>query len=131
MSWSLQKTFMGGFEMRLRSCLGALALVFSIGSVPVFAFDRNQDQGERSRDGHTAIHNGDSNYPQDTRGYQNNEREREREWREYLKQQKKAHKEWAKASREEQKDFDKYLREREKDRRESNRETDKEYRETC
>ena len=90
-----------------------MALAFVIGSVPVFAADRDQDRGERSRDGREEIDRGDRSSPDSIRGSENNQRERE--WREYLKARNKSYKEWAKANREEQRDFDKYLRERAKD----------------
>ena len=100
----------------LKSWLWILALAFVIGSVPVFAADRNQDRGEHSRDGREAIDSGDRSSPNSISGSENNQRERE--WREYQKARNKSYKEWTKANREEQKDFEKYLREREKDMRE-------------
>jgi hypothetical protein len=99
--------------MRIKSWLWILVLAFFIGSVPVFAIDRDQDRGERSRDGREDISRGDRS----SENYQS-----EREWREYLKARNKSYKEWAKANREEQRDFDKYLRERAKDSRGENRE---------
>jgi hypothetical protein len=98
--------------MRLKFWLWILALAFLIGSVPVFAVGRDQDQGDHSRDSHQDIGRGDKssgNY------------EHEKEWREYQKARNKSYKEWTKANREEQKDFEKYLREHEKDSREANR----------
>jgi hypothetical protein len=99
--------------MRLKSWLWILALAFLVGSVPVFAADRNQDRDDRSRDGRADISRGDRS----SENYQ-----REREWREYLKARNKSYRDWAKANREEQRDFDRYLRERAKDSREENRE---------
>ena len=129
--------------MRLKSRLWISVLVFLIGSVSVVAFDRDQNQGERSREGRESSHRDDRTPPQGMRGSENNradEGERDKQWREYLKERNKAYKERAKANREEQNDFDRYrrerekdmreeAREREKDRRESVREADKDYRE--
>jgi hypothetical protein len=112
--------------MWLKSWLSIFALAFVLGSVPVFAADRNQDRGEYSRDGREAIDSGDRSSPDSIRGSEN--KQYEREWREYQKARNKSYKEWTKASREEQKDFEKYLREREKDMRENGREADREYR---
>jgi hypothetical protein len=106
--------------MRLKYLLWILALAFLIGSVPVFAIDRDQDRGERSRDGRETIDGGDRNSPDSIRRSENNQRERD--WREYLKARNRSYKEWTKANREEQRDFDRYLRERARDSREENRE---------
>ena len=103
--------FEEGIKMRIKSWLWILALAFLIGSVPVFAADRDQDRGEHSRDGREAIDSGDRSSPDSISGSENNQRERE--WREYQKARNKSYKEWTKANREEQKDFEKYLRERE------------------
>jgi hypothetical protein len=107
--------FEEGIEMRLKTWFWIFALPFVLGSVPVFAADRDQDRGE-------AIDSGDRSSPNGISGSENNQRERE--WREY-----QSDKEWTKANREEQKDFEKYLREREKDMRENGREADGQYRE--
>ena len=77
--------------MRLKSWLWILALAFLIGSVPVFAFDSDQDRGERSRDDREAIDSGDRNSPNNIRGSENNQRERD--WRDYLKARNKSYKE--------------------------------------
>ena len=115
--------------MRIKSWIWILALAFVIGSVPVFAADRDQDRGEHSRGGREAIDSGDRSSPNNISGSENNQRERE--WRDYQKARNKSYKEWTKANREEQKDFEKYLREREKYMRENGREADRQYRETA
>jgi hypothetical protein len=124
---------MEGVEMRIKLWLWISALALFMVSVPVFSLNRSQDQGDRSRGGREAMQRGE-----DTRGYERTQSDRE--WREYLKEQRKAYKEQAKASREEQRDFERYLRERRKDtredirdrardNRESGRDSDREYRE--
>jgi hypothetical protein len=119
--WSAH--FEEGIEMRLRSWFWIFALAFVLGSVPVFAADRDQDRGEYSRDGREAIDGGDRNSMDSARGSEN--QQYEKEWREYQKARNKSYKEWTKANREEQKDFERYLREREKDMRKNGREADR------
>jgi len=104
--------------MRLKSWLWISVFALLISSVLVFA----QDRGNQSKKGRDAMDHPNSSYPDGNRGWGNDESERE--WREYLKQQKKAYKERAKASREEQKEYEKYLREQRKDRREDYRDED-------
>jgi len=97
--------------MRFKSWFWVCALAFLIGSVPLLASDRDRDRGD-SRDG---------NYGEEwhstgwTRGFgngwQDEGREHEREWREYLRWRNKAYKDYSRASRREREEFAEYLRE--------------------
>ncbi len=107
----------------------AILLISMLG----FASGRDQGRGDRPlgdrESGYDRDGSGSEGYARSQSYAWRNDREREKEWREYLKEKKKAYKEWAKVNREEQREFEKYLRERRKEVREDMREREKERRE--
>jgi Beta/Gamma crystallin len=126
------RIFMEGIEMRVKLWLWILALAFVLGSIPVFAADRDQDREENSRDGREAIDRGDRSSPDSIRGSEN--KQHEREWREYQKARNKSYKEWTEKDmrengREANRAYRDLAREREGDRWEDQRERDKQWRE--
>ncbi|MBN1569111.1 MAG: peptidase inhibitor family I36 protein [Acidobacteria bacterium] len=119
--------------MRLKSRLWISASVILVISMLGFSYERDQRQGERSRENREPGYSGNrgtrADFDRSPDNVWENEREREKEWREYLQERKKAYKAWTKANREEQKEFEKHLRERRKDMREDMREREKDRRE--
>jgi len=96
---------MEGYDMRIKTWLWISMLALLIGSASVYARTRDQDRDDRSRDNREAVGNA---------GRTDNS-DRDKAWREYLKERKKSYKEWEKADRKEQQEFEKYYQDRRRD----------------
>lgn len=108
--------------MRLKSWFWISALALFVSSLTAVGLGRNRGSSDRSGDTRGISGDAGRSFPDDKGNRENGEREKE--WREFLKESHKAYREWTGATREEQKEFEKYLRDRRHDDRAGVRENE-------